>query len=211
MLASKAAQRQQLQEQLDGVTGPVEPEPVPAPVAPKPLTPESAPFEPVEEPVTEPEPVEAAQSAAELERDIGPWRAQIDLASLIEPLGTLTETYGDAPELSRWIQARKHLAAAMREEMLLARTAGRLIPRTTVERMLQSIDTAFRLILTDAPRSIATRIAPTNMAPTAAIIRDSLEQILESGRSQMLEALTGDDVMAPLTEATALDDEVAAE
>jgi hypothetical protein len=152
-------------------------------------------------------------TAAETAADLGPWRAKVDLQSLVEPLATLTNIYGDSKEFSGWISSRKHLAAALREEMLQQRVAGRLIPRRTVERMLQSLDTAFRLILTDAPRSIATRIAPTTMVSTAAIIRDNLEQILKTAREQMLDCLSTDDVMAPLTEATPLEevDEVAAE
>jgi hypothetical protein len=185
MLAAKAGQRQQLQRQLDDPKAPVGVE---------------LPGEP-EEP--EPEPVEAAQSVDEISQELGPWRAQVGLASLVEPLATLTQMYGDARVMSHWVQTRKHLAAAMREEMLLARVAGRLIARTTVDRMIEKIDSAFRLMLSDAPRTIATRIDPGNMVATSAIVRDQLEQILKACQAMMLDSLKADDPMAPLTEATA--------
>jgi DNA-binding transcriptional regulator YdaS (Cro superfamily) len=154
-------------------------------------------------PVEEAEPVEAEQSVDELQHDLGPWRAQIDLASLVEPLGILTEKYGEAREFGHWVQQRKNLAAAMKEEMLQARVAGRLIARTTVERMLEKIDVAFRLLLSDAPRTIATRIDPNNMVATSAIVREQIEQILQASRAQMIESLNADDPLAPLVEASA--------
>ena len=67
--------------------------------------------------------------------------------------------------------------------------------------MIQKIDDAFRLMLTDAPRTIATQIAPTDMARCTQVVRDVLEQILSKGRDQMLMSLRADDPLAPLMEA----------
>jgi hypothetical protein len=143
------------------------------------------------------------QTAEEIQSELGPWRDKIDLESLVEPLTALTEKYGDHREFTKWIGARKALSQARREEMLQARVAGKLIARTTVERMISHVDVAFRLILSDAPRSIATRIAPENMAAVASIIRGAMEQILNAGRTHMLESLHADDPSSPLMEATA--------
>jgi hypothetical protein len=148
-------------------------------------------------------PADPVPSAAESEAELGPWRTKVDLASLEEPLTQLTEAYGDCREFEKWVSARGKLATARRQEMLQARVAGKLIARTTVERMIAQIDVAFRLLLSDAPRSIATRIAPANMAGTAAIVRDAMQQILEAGRAQMMESLDTDDPTAPLQEASA--------
>jgi hypothetical protein len=100
-----------------------------------------------------------------------------------------------------WIQQRKFLAAARKEEMLQARVAGRLIARSTVERMIGKMDEAFRLMLTDAPRTVATQIAPNDMARCTAVVRDALEQILTKCKDQMIMSLRADDPLAPLMEA----------
>ena len=85
--------------------------------------------------------------------------------------------------------------------MLRERVAGRLVARTTVERMIQKVDDAFRLMLTDAPRTVATQIAPNDMARCTAVVRDALEQILTKGKEQLLMSLQADDPLAPLMEA----------
>jgi hypothetical protein len=63
------------------------------------------------------------------------------------------------------------------------------------------VDTAFRLMLTDAPRSIATRIAPQDVAPVAALIRETISQFLATCRTQLDQSLESDDPMAALAEA----------
>lgn len=138
-----------------------------------------------------------SEAATETE---APWQA-VDLERLEEPLRTLTLVYGDAPQMAPWIQQRKHLAAARKEEMLQARVAGRLIARTTVERLIQKVDDAFRLMLTDAPRTIATQIAPTDMARCSAVARDAMEQILTKCKDQMVMSLRADNPLASLEEA----------
>lgn len=142
-------------------------------------------------------------SSAESEASLGPWRTQVDLATLTEPLTTLTERYGDAREMASWVKVRKLLEEARRAEMLRERVAGRLIARSTVVRMLDHLDAAFRLILTDSPRTVAIRIAPQDQARCSAIVRDALEQILDKARQQMTVALEADDPLAPLTEVAA--------
>lgn len=140
-------------------------------------------------------------STTEAEASLGPWRAQVDLESLVEPLSTLTERYGSSKELSDWVKCRKTLEEALKAQMLRERVAGRLIARTTVDRMIQKVDDAFRLMLTDAPRTVATQVAPNDMARCTAVVRDALEQILTKGREQMLMSLQADDPLAPLMEA----------
>jgi hypothetical protein len=146
---------------------------------------------------------EATDSASPLEAEaaLGPWRAQIDLESLVEPLSTLTEKYGDAKEFAAWTKCRKTLEEALKAQMLRERVAGRLIARTTVQRMIEKVDDAFRMILTNAPRTVATQVAPNDMARCTAVVRDALEQILSKGREQMLMSLRADDPSADLVEA----------
>lgn len=150
----------------------------------------------------EPEEVESvAPTAAEAEAALGPWRSQLDLDSLTEPLQTLTDLYGDAAEMQKWVMFRKHLSGAREAEKKLDRLAGRLISRTAVQRMLAHLDVCFRLLLTDAPRKIATRIAPDDMVTVSAVVRDAMEQILEAAKAQMMTALAADDPTMPLAEA----------
>jgi hypothetical protein len=85
--------------------------------------------------------------------------------------------------------------------MLRERVAGRLIARTTVLRMIDHVDAAFRLLLTDAPRAIATRLGCADMPGAAALIRDVMGQQLDAAQSHMTAALDADDPMAPLAEA----------
>jgi hypothetical protein len=136
----------------------------------------------------------------ELERELGT-RGFTNLAELAEPLTVLTERYGNAKEFEGWIRGRKALEEARKAQMLRERIEGRLIARTTVVRMVDHIDTAFRLLLSDAPRAIATRIAPQDVAATAALIRDVMSQHLVACRTKMDDSLAADDPMAPLAEA----------
>jgi len=159
---------------------------------------------PIDVVATEPDDTEnsaSPPSATEAEAALGPWRAQIDLESLVEPLSTLTEKYGSSKEFSDWVKCRKTLEEALKAQMLRERVAGRLIARTTVDRMIQKVDDAFRLMLTDAPRTVATQVAPNDMARCTAVVRDALEQILSKGKEQMLMSLRADDPLAPLVEA----------
>lgn len=132
---------------------------------------------------------------------IGGQRQISDLDALSEPLTTLTEQYGDAPAFERWIRCRRTLEEARKAEMLRARIEGRLIARTTVVRMIDHVDVAFRLLLADAPRTIATRLSAADTAAATAMIRDVMSQALEAARDHMATALDADDEMAPLMEA----------
>lgn len=143
---------------------------------------------------------EAARSAAELERDLGPLRERIDLDSLEEPLATLTEKYGDAKEMSAWVQARKNLAAARREELQLSRVQGRLVARTTVLRMMEHLDAALRVLVSDTPRKIATMLGHHDPR-ILTVVRDGLEQQIAAAKAQMQQSLLADDPLAPLQEA----------
>jgi hypothetical protein len=67
--------------------------------------------------------------------------------------------------------------------------------------MLDHIDVAFRLLLSDAPRSIATHLAPQDMTAATSRIRDVMSQILVAAREHMAASLEADDTMAPLLEA----------
>lgn len=148
-----------------------------------------------EDPPENPRPVES------LEEELGPGGQRIDLADLAEPLTTLTERYGDVREFEPWVRTRKALEEARKAQMLRERIEGRLIARTTVVRMNDHVDTAFRLLLSDAPRAIATRIAPQDVAGVAALVRDIMSQHLKSCREHMDQSLANDDPMAPLAEA----------
>jgi hypothetical protein len=139
---------------------------------------------------------------AELERQLGD-RQFVNLEHLAEPLTTLTERYGDAPALAAWVKCRKMLEEARKAEMLRVRLQGRLIARTTVVRMIDHVDVAFRLLLSDAPRTIATRLATPDMPAATALIRDVMTQVLEAARDHIAASLAADDEMAPLVEAAA--------
>jgi hypothetical protein len=130
-----------------------------------------------------------------------PWQAAVDLAELEQPLTELTERYGSAEAFANWVKSRKMLEEARKAEMLRERVAGRLIARTTVLRMVDNIDSAFRLLLSDAPRTIATRLGCADLTAASALIRDVLSQQLEAAQSHMIAALDADDPMAPLMEA----------
>jgi hypothetical protein len=124
-----------------------------------------------------------------------------DLAELSEPLTTLTERYGSASAMVAWVKSRKTLEEARKAEMLRERVAGRLIARTTVDRMIDHVDVAFRLLLTDTPRTIATRLGCSDMPTSTALIRDIMSQHLAAAQSHMAASLEADDPMAPLLEA----------
>ena len=196
-------------EQLDEQGEQREPELDEAPPASSPAparTPRRRPApppEPIDLPpigVDEDEPELDDRSIEDLEDQLG-GRRGIDLAELAEPLTVLTEKHGDAKEFEGWIRARKALEEARKAQMLRERLEGRLIARTTVVRMLEHIDTAFRLLLSDAPRAIATRIAPQDVATVGALVRDVMSQHLLACRSKMEVSLASDDPMAPLAEA----------
>ena len=145
-------------------------------------------------------PEEPRRPVASLEAELGPGQ-RVDLAALAEPLTTLTERYGDVREFESWVRTRKALEEARKAEMLRERIEGRLIARTTVDRMVDHIDVAFRLLLSDAPRAIATRIAPQDVAAVAALVRDVMSQHLKGCREHMDQSLAADDPLAPLAEA----------
>jgi hypothetical protein len=139
-------------------------------------------------------------SSDELERQLGP-RQFTDLEELAEPLTTLTEAYGDAPALAAWVRCRKMLEEARKARMLRARIEGRLIARTTVVRMIDHVDVAFRLLLADAPRTIAARLLVSDVPGATATIREVMGRMLEEAQTHMGAALEADDPMAPLMEA----------
>jgi hypothetical protein len=175
--------------------------PAPAPARVPRRRPPPAP-EPVELPPidVDDDPPEDPQSIDSLEAKLGP-RQRVPLAELAQPLTALTESYGDVREFEGWIRARKALEEARKAQMIRERLEGRLIARTTVVRMFDHVDTAFRLLLSDAPRSIATRIAPQDVATVAALIRETMSQHLATCRGQLDQSLANDDPMAALAEA----------
>lgn len=192
-------------EQLDAQRAPArraapEPEPRAAPARATRRRPAPAPVElpPIE--VDDDAEHEAEQSIEDLEAELGP-RKWTDLAELAEPLTVLTERYGEAREFESWIRGRKALEEARKAQMLRERLEGRLIARTTVVRMFDHLDTTFRLLLSDAPRAIATRIAPQDAATVAALVRDVMSQHLLACRSRLDQSLASDDPMAALAEA----------
>lgn len=124
-----------------------------------------------------------------------------ELDSLEQPLAELTERYGAAPAFNSWVKCRNTLATARKSERLLARLDGRLIARTTVQNMVSHIDTAFRLLLTDAPRTIAIKLGADDLPTATAMIRDVMSQALDACRDHMAASLEADDPMAPLVEA----------
>jgi hypothetical protein len=146
------------------------------------------------------DPPEEPRPAAQLQAELGA-RGLVELADMAEPLTLLTEKYGDAKAFEGWVRTRKALEEARKAEMLRERIEGRLIARTTVTRMIEHIDAAFRLLLSDAPRAIATRVAPTDVARVAAMMRDIMSQHLKTCREHMDQSLANDDPMAPLMEA----------
>lgn len=174
--------------------------PRPAPDAELERGPESIPVDAPDPPDDDDEPDAFAPPAAPVE--FGAW-LDADLAELAEPLTELTERYGSAPAFTTWVKARKQLEEARKAEMLRERVAGRLIARTTVDRMIDHVDVAFRLLLTDAPRAIAIRLGCANAPEAARVIRDMMGQHLAAAQTHMTAALEADDPMAPLTEAAA--------
>ena len=140
------------------------------------------------------------QSIEDLEAQLGQ-KKWTNIAELAEPLTVLTERYGDAREFESWIRGRKALEEARKAQMLRERLEGRLIARTTVVRMFEHLDTTFRMLLSDAPRAIATRIAPQDVAAVAALVRDVMSQHLVACRGKLDNSLASDDPMAALAEA----------
>lgn len=145
-----------------------------------------------------PEPSDAPPAPAQL---LMPWQANVDLAELEQPLTELTERYGSAEAFCNWVKSRKMLEEARKAELLRERIAGRLIARTTVVRMVDHFDAACRLLLTDAPRTIATRLGCADMTAAAALVRDVMSQQLDAALSHMIASLDADDPMMPLAEA----------
>lgn len=146
------------------------------------------------------DPPEEPRSSAAIRQELGA-RQLVELADLAEPLTSLTEAYGDVREFESWVKSRKALEEARKAEMLRERIEGRLIARTTVVRMVDHVDSGFRLLLSDAPRAIATRIAPQDVARVAAMVRDIMSQHLKTCRDHMDQSLANDDPMAALVEA----------
>lgn len=124
-----------------------------------------------------------------------------DFADLSEPLTMLTERYGSAPAMHAWVKSRKTLEDARKAQMLRERIAGRLIARTTVVRMVDHVDTAFRILLSDAPRTIATRLGVADPRAAVMVIRDLMSQHLEAAQNHLAASLEADDPMVPLMEA----------
>lgn len=151
-------------------------------------------------PMDDDEPERPARPAKELEEELGPG-GLANLGDFAEPLTSLTERYGDARAFESWVKCRKALEEARKAEMLRERIEGRLIARTTVNRMLDHVDGAFRLMLSDAPRTIATRLAVRDTGAATALVRDVMSQILGAARDHMSASLAADDPMAPLAEA----------
>lgn len=165
------------------------------PATPSVDLPEGAPI-----PVDEPDLGPPRMTAAELELALGPERT-IDLDELASLLNRITERFGELATVQPHVKCRKMLEEARKAEMLRQRIEGRLIARSTVLRMIDHVDVAFRLLLTDAPRTIATRLSAPDPAAAMAMIRDVMSQILESARDHMSASLEADDPMAPLAEA----------
>lgn len=142
----------------------------------------------------------ARLTAAELELALGPEKT-VDLDELAALLNRITERFGDLATVQPHVKCRKLLEEARKAAMLRERIEGRLIARTTVVRMVGHIDSAFRQLLTDAPRTIATRLSAPDMAAAVAMIRDVMGQALEAARDHMVASLEADDPMLPLAEA----------
>jgi hypothetical protein len=186
--STERAARAAIEEQLDRVRRPT------------PLTQNEVTLRALRTATANEEPADDAPSAAELEQDLGPLRERIALDSLEEPLATLTERYGDAKEMSAWVQARKNLAAARREELQLSRVQGRLIARTTVLRMMDHLDAALRVLVSDTPRKIATMLGHHDPR-ILSTVRDGLEHQISAAKAQMQQSLLADDPLAALQDA----------
>jgi hypothetical protein len=139
-------------------------------------------------------------TAAELELALGPEQT-VDLDELARLLNVITERFGELTAVQPHVKCRKMLEEARKAAMLRERIEGRLIARTTVVRMVDHVDVAFRLLLTDAPRTIATRLSAPDMPGATAMIRDVMSQHLSAARDHMAASLEADDAMAPLAEA----------
>jgi hypothetical protein len=124
-----------------------------------------------------------------------------DFADLSEPLTTLTERYGSAAAMNAWVKCRKTLEDARKAAMLRERIAGRLIARTTVVRMVDHVDTAFRILLAEAPRTIATRLGVADARAAVTLVRDIMSQHLGAAQNHLAASLEADDPMMPLVEA----------
>lgn len=139
-------------------------------------------------------------TAAELELALG-GEKPVDLDELARLLNVITERFGDLATVQLHVKARKMLEEARKAAMLRERIEGRLIARSTVARMVDHVDVAFRLLLTDAPRTIAIRLSAPDVAAATAMIRDIMRQHLEAARDHMAASLEADDPMQPLAEA----------
>lgn len=123
------------------------------------------------------------------------------LAVLTEERPEPLQDLRDPVLVERWVRTHKLTEEAIKAKRLRERVERCLIPRTTVVNMLAHSDVAFRLLLSDAPRAIATRLAADDMTKAAALIRDILSQHLDVARERMATSLEADDPTAPLVEA----------
>lgn len=155
--------------------------------------------EPPEPPGPEPEPEPESDPPPTLP---AAWIDDLDLGEIeATPLGELKERFGSHPALAGWFRCLKTLEETRHKRNLRERYEGKFVARSTVIRMIDHVDGAFRLILSDAPRSIATRLSLPDTAAGAALIRDLLTQTLEAAREHMAASLEGDDPVAAIMEA----------
>ena len=113
-------------------------------------------------------------------------------------LGELVARHADVRSLRWWIRAARDAEEAGRARMLRLRVQGRLIPVATVEHMIRAVDDAFKLLLSNAPTAIATRIAPTDAAAVRVVVRDLMSQQLKAARDRVDAILASDDPLSPI-------------
>ncbi|MEO8905506.1 MAG: hypothetical protein ABI488_23565 [Polyangiaceae bacterium] len=153
--------------------------------------------------VVAPRPVKA------VEAELGDDKAEVPLDSVASlTLAELTEQFGTSHEMLVWVKIRKELAAARRQEHLMARVQGQLIPKELVQRLFSYLDALGVRLLTDTSVTLATRVlnlarAGAKREEALSLVRELISTQLENAQAGMLRTLANPDTSAPLKDSIA--------
>lgn len=91
-------------------------------------------------------------------------------------LKELTDRYGTKEEFLSWTRSRKELAAAKRQELLLARLKGLVIGREEIQRVTDHLEKLNLELLESVASSLARRLTGASLSPEEALtaIRDRI-------------------------------------
>src|SRR6185503_2267181 len=154
----------------------------------------------------EPPKVPRPRSEKVIVKELGE-RANVPLDSLAHlSLTELTQRYGTGHETVGWVKARKELAAARRQELLLDKVQRQLLPASVVDFFYEYLDALTRRLHWDAAPTIASRLrgmaeSKTPLEELVAVVRDQHAQHIRLTRNQIAAAMAGADPAAQLKDA----------